>query len=406
MPYDTKHLSESDPSASSMGLAGLTPTHLTCWTDDAYHVQRTPGAYEWWNFEAIDQAGNGVVVTLFEGLPFHPYYQAAMARWNRHGRKAFITPPSDALASYYPAAYMGVYQGGARVAQFLNLYPHGSFEGHTDQPEIRVGPNRVTLRADGSFGIIARGYPFEIRGGIPKPRLDQVLSATLNFAPTFTGVQHIRPLRPQGRDGSHHHWVLAAPHGRMTGRIQQIAENEAVALLDLPLNAAGYHDHMYGQGPLGSGVRQFVWGHAVGDKWTVAWQRTHMLGRPSFRSEVILLFEADRHPMIIESPSVSSESIRTTRWLVHYAGHSTLHGSDAKGNSAELLLDQDQVVERSPFHVRLTGRAALTLAGKGQYVGRGTTTVMQLRRLRWPLVSDVVLMSIVSVPTDDPLWRQ
>jgi hypothetical protein len=44
--------------------------------------------------------------------------------------------------------------------------------------------------------------------------------------------------------------------------------------------------------------------------------------------------------------------------------------------------------------------------GKRQYVGTGITTVMDLSRLHWPLLSDLVLMAMLPVAADDPLWRE
>ena len=85
---------------------------------------------------------------------------------------------------------MAVYQKGKRVAQFLNLYPPDSSSG-TDA-DIRIGPNRITLRRDGSIGIVARGYPYDMARGRPRKRADQALSANLTFTPTFPGIQHTR----------------------------------------------------------------------------------------------------------------------------------------------------------------------------------------------------------------------
>jgi len=397
-------------SGSSTGMAGL-EVGAERWADDASHRQRSPGAYEWWHFEALDAAGNGAVITFFDGLPFHPTYLSQAGQSARRLRKSpFGGAPEDALPGHYPAAYFGLYEGGRRVAQFLNMYPPGTFEGGAETPEIRVGPNRLTLRADGSFGIVARGYPYEIHGGTPTACKDQILTATLNFEPSVAGVQHVRAFRPAGRNGATHTWVLAAPHGRMTGRVGQVS-SEGIAVRDLAINAVGYHDHNYGQGPLGVGVKRIAWGHVVADDWTLAWQRTLMKGRAAKATphpDVVLLFHRDsaEPPLVIESPVVEVSQMRTTRWLISYPARAMMHGSDAHGNSVELVIHQDSVLEGSPFYARLAARANLTVVGKGQYSGTGSTTVMQLQRVWWPLMSDMILMSIVPVASDDPLWRQ
>jgi hypothetical protein len=410
-----------DASGSSTGMAGLGQRGVEWWADDGGHSIHTPGGYEWWNFESMDAAGNGVVVTLFDGLPFHPYYGVQVARWRRRHARAFTTPPPEVLPSHYPAVYIGIYQGGTRVAQAINVYPPGSFDCRPGLPELRVGPNRLTLRADGSFGLVARAYGYDIHHGTPRARRDLVLSATLNFRPTFRGVQHVRPFRPAGVDGAAHTWVLAAPHGVMTGRVQFISEDDAIGPIDLALNALGYHDHNYGQAELigaagdtgpqhdgageGGRIKRLAAGHMLGPTYALVWQRTAVGGRTGCRSDAIILFEQDRAPIVIEAPAIVTEQMRTTRWLVKYPGRATLHGSDAKGNSAELIVEHDGLVERSPFHVRLSARATFTIAGRQHYSGVGQTTVLQLQRLGWPLLSDMVLMSLQSIAADDPLWR-
>lgn len=413
-------------SGSSSGMAGLGRRGVEWWGDDAHHAIHTPGGYEWWRFESIDAAGNGVVIIFFEGLPFHPNYLSRLARWRRHNGRGnlFHNPPSDVLPAHYPALYIGVYQGGTRVAQALNMYPAGSFEGRSDLPEIRVGPNRLTPRSDGSFGLVVRAYPYDIHRGTPRRRSDLILSAALTFVPTFNGVQHIRSFRPPGVGGGIHQWIVAAPHGFLSGRVQMIspyrggggsgggASVDTDSLVDLPIHALAMHDHNYGQAGLsedtdkGHAVKRLALGYFLGENYTVAWQRTVVQGQNHSPTDAILLFEKDRPPVVIEEPLVETASMKTTRWLVNYPGQVRMNGSDAKGNSVELALNHSQLVERSPFHVRLLAEATLTIPGRQQYSGKGFTTVMQYQRLRWPLLSDMVLNSLQEIAEDDPLWRQ
>jgi len=407
MPEIEPKVPGHDPNSSSTGMAGLAPSLAAQqWSADANHPQRTPGAYEWWHFEGIDSAGNGVVAMFFDGLPFHPDYLAAVSRAQRRQKSPFTIVKRELQASYYPAAYFAVYQGGRPTARFLNLYPCGTFEGSAETPELRVGPNRLTLRTDGTFGLTVRGYPYEMHGGRPCHRTDQILTATLTFAPSFKGVQQIRPFRPNGPGGQTHTWVIAAPHGRMTGRVQHIAGSESVALIDTAVDSLGYHDHVYGQGPLGNKLKRLAWGHAVGDTWTAAWHWAQAAGRNGPRVDGLLLFERDCKPVIIESPTFRAEQKRSTPWLVGYPGRVTMYGSDAKGNSVELLLQQNALMDNSPFHARLDTAATLTVIGKRQYIGAGITNVLQIPHLHWPVFSDMVLMAILPIRSDDPLWRQ
>src|SRR3954470_521964 len=96
----------------SAGYAGASPVVAQeQWADESRHLLTGPGAYEWWYFHAVSPAGDGIVLTLFEGLPFHPKYLTQINRYNQ--RMAPIQKPWPALkASRYPAAYMALYQNG------------------------------------------------------------------------------------------------------------------------------------------------------------------------------------------------------------------------------------------------------------------------------------------------------
>ena len=396
-------------SGSSTGMAGLGSPAADRWGDDSGHGQRMPGAYEWWYFDALDHNGNGVVLLFCDGIFFHPLYMGQSVRWGRRAtRSPFEFSRSAADPAHYPGVFCGVYQNHRRIAQFLNMFPPRSFQANTETPEFRVGPNRVTIRADGSFGVVVRGYPYEFTHGRPQPRLNQVITAELSFSPAFGSVQHVRPFRPQGPDGATHNWVVAAPLCQVTGRVQRLAEPQSDVLLDMPIEAQGYHDHAFGQGSLAMGMKRQSWGRALGPGWTAAWQQVQPskeLKNP-LRVDGLMLFESPRGPMVIESPTIRNDHFRTTRFLLRYPARTTMHGSDAHGNSVELVLRNQSVVESSPFHARLAGEISLMVLGKRQYAGPSLTTIVELHRLHWPLFSDLVLMSMLPVAADDPLWQE
>src|SRR6185437_10818088 len=130
-------------SGSSAGMAGLGPgPAIAQWADDCWHNQRTPGGYESWFFQAIDELGTGVVVAFYDGFPFHPYYLHQLSRYRQRLAKTAYDPVwENILPSAYPVAAVRVFQNGKRVAQFTNQYAEGSFEGSEESPELRLGPN-------------------------------------------------------------------------------------------------------------------------------------------------------------------------------------------------------------------------------------------------------------------------
>ena len=77
-----------------------------------------------------------------------------------------------------------------------------------------------------------------------------------------------------------------------------------------------------------------------------------------------------------------------------------MHGSDAHGHPLELLLSHPGALDTAPFHTRLFAQGTLSIPGRGggaAYTGRGTTHVLKLRRLRWPILSDLTLLAITPI---------
>jgi carotenoid 1,2-hydratase len=390
------------------GVAGMdAETALARWGEESPHALRTPGAYEWWYFRAIDARGNGVLLALFQGLPFHPTYLSAIHRHaHKTGGKTFEQIRPGLKASQYPAVYFAVYEGGKRTAQFLNMYPAGGNLPSSDVPDIRIGPNRVTLRQDGSFGIVARGYPFDIVRGRPRVMRDRVLSTSLTFRPTFPAIPHVRPFRIPGRNGAMHQWVIAAPHGKMEGTVRLVDNAEGMPLINLQLDALGYHDHVYGQGGLSQGVKKLLWGYVQGETWTAAWHRSMAPAAGPASVDGLVLFRKGHRPLVVEGPECREEEAEMTAWLLKHPGRITMYGSTARGQSVEFVLHNNAVLDAAPSHTQLAALGTLTMAGRRPYAGTGVTHVMKLGRLQWPILSDLTLRAITPVSPDDPVWRE
>ncbi|HVT81900.1 MAG TPA: hypothetical protein VHM90_14735 [Phycisphaerae bacterium] len=387
----------------SPGFVGASPEQVReRWSEESLHSLAEPGAYEWWYFHALSPAGDGILLSLFQGLPFHPKY---LTQINRFQHRLGGSKPWPGLeASRYPAAYLAVYEGGKRIAQFLNLYPPDSSQ--ASPTDIRVGPNRITLRHDGSFGITARGYPYELSRGRPKKRHDLVLSTSLSFAPTFPGVQHTRPFRAPDRSGATHHWILTAPHGRMTGNAQLLDSATQTANFQIDVDTLGYHDHVYGQGGLGSGVKTLLWGFIQGDHWTAAWHQSMAGSTTQKHADGIVFFEEGHAPVVIDAPQTQLSKTSFSNWLLRHPKRISMHGSDAHGHPLELILSHNAVLDTAPFHTHLAAQGTVTLPGRGSgaLVGTGATHILKLQRLQWPVLSDLTLLAITPISRDDPIW--
>jgi carotenoid 1,2-hydratase len=395
--------------ALSAGLAGIDASEARdAWAEESRQGVTAPGAYEWWYFQALSPDGDGIVLTMFEGLPFHPNY---LAQINRYAARlpGFSDKPWPSLQpSKYPACHMAVYEGGKRVAQFINLYPPDTTASKPGVPDIRIGPNRITLRQDGSFGVVARGYPYTIVRGRPRRQSDRMLSAQLTFTPTFPGIQHTRAFRTPDKSGANHHWVLTAPHGRMTGEVHLIDQSGEEAPVQYEIDTIGYHDHVYGEGGLARNINTLLWGFVQGETWTAAWHQSLIHNCKNKLADGLIFFEEGHPPIIIDAPDARHSKPQISSWLLKHPGRIAMHGSDAHGHPLELVLSHPAVLDTAPFHTRLMAEGTVSIPGRGggaAFTGRGTTHVLKLRRLRWPIISDLTLLAITPIQRDDPIWN-
>jgi hypothetical protein len=205
---------------------------------DASHRVISPGGYEGWYFHAEDPATDTrIVVGLGEGSPFDAAYLKRYRAYRAAPTRRRPPAPSD-----FPCAYAAVYRGGKMVRQFLSHHAAGSLVASIDELNVRLGPNVMRQTAE--------GYQIEVQEGV---------SANLKFAPQWPGREWEGTFPSREVTGADHRWVIAAPLCEVSGSIGADA-----------FKGRGYHDHHYGTGPLGMGLRWWMRGHVLLERRAIA----------------------------------------------------------------------------------------------------------------------------------------
>ena len=357
-------------------LPMLTPTPVA----DAWHAVTAPGGYEWWYFDAESNGtADGdlrVVAILFQGFVFHPGYLRAYARYRR--RPTRVAPP---VAGDYPCAYFVVYRGDAVVAQFMTQVPPPAFAASADRVDVTVGRNRLRADPDGTLRLSLAGTPWVLTGRGPQTLAGQTLSAELAFRPRLAHPPMERTFFARRWSGADHHWVLANPLCDVTGEVAITGRPQPVRLT---LNGRGYHDHNYGTGPIGPGLRRWMWGRVIatgGDH-----VMTFHLAQPRDGTDELHLVEADAFGVRDEDAKpVAVDWSRVTMTGLRYPA--TVH-------AGPMELRDPVVVDASPFYLRIAYAAAV----RG-VAGRAFCEVAYPHRLRWPILGRMIEMSIGRVPS-------
>jgi hypothetical protein len=173
-----------------------------------------------------------------------------------------------------------------------------------------------------------------------------------------------------------HYWVIANPLCEVGGEIRLPTGRT------IRLDGLGYHDHRYGTGPIGPGVRRWLCGRVLQDNQAVAFQIT----TPSQPDQVdeAHVFKADHSAAgAIAAPRITWGSDRFTAWGLSYP--------TAVDIGRTLILRQPRLLDCSPFCMRLMYDAFVD--------GESASALCQIvypHRLTWPILGRWIEKSITT----------
>lgn len=361
---------------------------------DAWHEVRAPGGYEWWYFDAEDAANDRQIVAIFfQGFVFHPEYLRRHFAYLRNPTKH-----EPALPAEYPCVYLVLYERGRIRAQFMHQYSPKDFSALHDSLNVSIGRNSIlplpvrgeragervsdelkspsphpSPRILGGARLSMCGAPWKLTGTGPQLLADQKLGADLSFQSLFSHSPMERVFLSQQMTGTGHHWVVANPLCDVTGSIQLNDETISFA-------GRGYHDHNYGTGPLGPGLKRWIWGRVLleGRCYTFHFARAKDKSLPD---EVHL----------IEATASGMREINVSKAMLDWSARTVLNLAFPRQLQLDdvLHLDQPRVIDNSPFYLRLTYRARC-----GGTEATAFCEVAYPHRLRWPILGRMIQMSI------------
>ena len=340
---------------------------------DASHRVVAPGGYESWRFDAESSSGDvRLVAEMGEGDPYSAEY---FRRYLRYRRRPTRTPPP--LPSEYPYAHFGVYQGQRLLGQFKAQFPPDQFSASAQRPDVRLGANEFTLEPDGGLSLRLRGVPVSRtwRGDRSDP--GACASAQLTFRPVLPHApREVSPPVP-GAGADEHRWVVANPLCEVAGTVFLTAAPDANGRggREIDFRGRGYHDHVYGTGPLGNTFRRWMRGRVLAAGQAVTFFIGRSLRRGG-RSEIRLI-DAD-------GAAVRESAVRgpPVLWSGR-SGTGLRFPEDFRVQSAglpELKLTRPLVLEAAPVYTRLMYSAEI-----GPHAGQALCEVGVAPRTAWRL---------------------
>ncbi len=332
--------------------------------EDAAHadlLRSTPGAYEWWYFDALSDDGVWALTAIwFLGNPFSPYY-----RESRLGR------PASPYA--HNALFFALYKHGALHAYHFTRFPQSEVDADPVRPAcLRFGPN--SLAYDG------RTYHLHITDENANRRhLDADLR--FEFPPLVPGDT------PAGDAQDTHCWLPAAPACRVTGQVT-LREKANAGAERLHFQGLGYHDHNWGTLPFDTDIKEWYWGRAslgVDQALLVYHVRCYQAAPVTH----LLRFEAGRLTLHDPAAQVALTRTRVNGFLMPYATR-----LDVQSGDISAVFHLGTRLDSAPFYARTLCTAAVTRQGRTEQ-GRGLAEYFKPRPLALRLVASATKARIV-----------
>jgi carotenoid 1,2-hydratase len=202
---------------------------------DRFFNRTTPGAHEWWYFDAISGDGrDAIVIVFYAGLPFDPSYGVATLRHLKNPSK-YPQP----MALDHSAIGFSWYRDGKAIAYALNATKAEDFRHEAEPFSIEIATNRLERDSDGYRLTIATN---SVEG--------QRIRGEFRFRPASATEPFERNL---GTPEAPHNWILVASDCQVSGSASFLGEDHL-------FEGRGYHDHNAGAEDLSVAMKRWEWG--------------------------------------------------------------------------------------------------------------------------------------------------
>lgn len=325
-------------------------------------LRETPGAYEWWYFDAVSDCGDWALSCIwFLGNPFSPYY-----------RQAARGIPADPYA--HNALFFALYRQGRLHAYHFTRFPASLVSAAEAVPLcLEFGPNTLLMAKNGEWRLALADENGNGRS----------LAAALIFTgpPLSGGSDEEAP-----RDGDHS-WLPIAPFCRVAGQIT-LREAHNPGAETISFTGTGYHDHNWGRLPFDAAIRDWSWARAALPR-----ERSVILYhvQPHHGSAVSHLLLFDAGSLMYHD---AQANVRLDRPVWNGFGTRYFSRLSVGGAGFHVAFQFGRRLDSSPFYVRALCHAELTQDGQTE-TGRGIGEYLRPRPLSQRLAASAMKARIV-----------
>jgi carotenoid 1,2-hydratase len=330
---------------------------------EVWHNLDDPGSYEWWYFDAEDEAqGLSIVFIWFAGFAFSPYYISHYEEWKSRVRQDRPHPGN------YAGFSCQLYENGQEILNFIKEGRDGLFD--SVFPDIGARFEGNSFSYDRSQDLYRLTVDFDF------PARHKRVRGTFSFRP-----RHRFDFRydNDGNAVSGHRlqWLLSVPKADVEGEIV-IEGLPTGARRDIRFGGSGYHDHNLGTLPMYESIDRWYWGRAFSDRYDLVYYVIFLRGGNSIPLSVMMLNDNESGlQTVLEDVSFSEEHF--TRGMF-----SPSHGKTLRLQNGRFSVEvrHQDVLDAGPFYLRYASRLSVNVDGKQLQDVRGISEFLNPEALQ------------------------
>ncbi|MEP6849028.1 MAG: hypothetical protein ABI999_09235 [Acidobacteriota bacterium] len=318
--------------------------------DDVWHADMTPGAYEWWYFDAMSEDGDEAVVVWFlDNSVLSP-------RYNRSRR------PGQPAVERFPAVLFAYYCDGKVVYRAFSEFAGSEIDADTALPACRIGES--SFRFDSApYGS---GFEIQIRASLSRGRMLEAKFEWLSVEADLDPTSAVKV--------GEHSWNVVATRSDVSGRIN-ILNRRGNSIDVRHFRGTGYHDHEHDARGFADTISEKSWGRVHFADTTAVYQVFSEVGRDA---EAKLLVTRDGR-LIERTVRVDEQNFARDKFGIRYPTRLTLTSDD----NIRLRVKPSTILDSSFCSVRFASEMTLTLRDGKPRRSTGISEMIAPRTLKY-----------------------
>lgn len=321
---------------------------ITDLEENKFHDLKTAGAYEWWYFDCIDEDNEYSFVAIFlTGNPFSPDYSNRIKN-HLKSPESKIPDPLD-----FCAISFNLYFQDRVLYRVLYEYEKDFFNVETGDGSEKISIDRSNFYFEKSEN------KFYLNINLPDSKISNQFKSEFVFTVKSDPAEL---KKSQTAENNRHFWLPSANVCEVTGKVKfyrnfKRTKNEFVGY--------GYHDHNWGSEAMFENIKDWYWGRAVSDNYSLVY--FYILYKDESRNPFNVLHIYKEGKLIKELNEFDTDlKNKKNYWLLKFNKSLTIEKDDIK-----MVCRNKEKIDNGPFYIRFISRFDLYI--KDQKVINGIT---------------------------------